>query len=391
LTRNTNEFGGRTNFGMGANGDGWHDIEIRFHNGTGGAGPLVNLGWGNYFGFGISSAATTSFLGTDYSKPVDNGSMSLFRTTTVAKGNLDIDAGAIVNAGGLKSIGSIALGRSAAGGSAALNLTGSGAAVASDADSVNILGVVTTGQLNIDRAIDSLTVAQLNFEDAGSSFIKSGSGTMTVTGTSTGAGQVTVAGGTLAINGSLSGGTVTVQNSARLQGTGTIAGSVNLQSGSTIAPGSSPGVLTIDNLTAAGASTFSLEIGRIGAAPPLAGVDYDQLRVTSNLLDVNGATLVLQLIGDFIIGDIFTIVLNQGADPNPGSFAGFTNGTTFQQNGYEFQISYFDDPTTSVLETVGGRSVSLLVTIPEPGSLAAIAGGVSMWMGLRRFRRRRNH
>ena len=34
-----NPYGGMTNFGMGPKGDGWHDIEVRFGNGGGGAGP----------------------------------------------------------------------------------------------------------------------------------------------------------------------------------------------------------------------------------------------------------------------------------------------------------------------------------------------------------------
>src|SRR5262249_43260474 len=78
----SNPFGGVTNFGMGPNGDGWHNIEIRFGNGTGGAGAVAGTGWTTSFGFGFSATGSTGVNGTadSYATPLDDGTMSLFRT-----------------------------------------------------------------------------------------------------------------------------------------------------------------------------------------------------------------------------------------------------------------------------------------------------------------------
>ena len=48
---NTNPSGGTVNFGMGANGDGWHTFEVRMANGGGGEGAVQRDGWLTTFGF----------------------------------------------------------------------------------------------------------------------------------------------------------------------------------------------------------------------------------------------------------------------------------------------------------------------------------------------------
>jgi hypothetical protein len=91
-----------------------------------------------------------------------------------------------------------------------------------------------------------------------------------------------------------------------------------------------------------------------------------------------------------VIGDIFTVILNQGTDVDAGTFAGLANAQTFTSSGYEFRISYFDNPNTGTLETDplgGGNSVSLLVTVPEPGSALLLAAVASSVVGLSRRRR----
>jgi autotransporter-associated beta strand protein len=75
-----------TNYGMGPLGDGWHDIEIRFSNGAGGAGAVAGTGWTANFGFGLNSsnnlAQLTSPNGSNdgYVLPIDLGDAMLFRT-----------------------------------------------------------------------------------------------------------------------------------------------------------------------------------------------------------------------------------------------------------------------------------------------------------------------
>lgn len=76
-----NRFGGVQNFGMGPNGDGWHNIELRFGNGTGGAGPVAGSGWTASYGFGLATSGSQSDQGTAYVVPVDSGTGNLFRSS----------------------------------------------------------------------------------------------------------------------------------------------------------------------------------------------------------------------------------------------------------------------------------------------------------------------
>ena len=82
-TAGANPSGGTTNFGMGPLGDGWHTIEIRFGNASGGAGSTGgSTGWTTSKGFGLrdNTINLTSADGNDYVIPVDPGNASLFRT-----------------------------------------------------------------------------------------------------------------------------------------------------------------------------------------------------------------------------------------------------------------------------------------------------------------------
>ena len=87
------------------------------------------------------------------------------------------------------------------------------------------------------------------------------------------------------------GGTVNL-NAGTLGGGGEVGGSVNNSFG-TVAPGSSPGILTIDgNYTQGAGGTLALEIG--GLVP---GEDHDKLAVTGTA-DLNG-TVAVELTGGF--------------------------------------------------------------------------------------------
>lgn len=255
--RNVNEGASALNFGMGPGGDGWHDIEIRIHNGTGGAGPNPSLGFGNYFGLGLNAAGTTSLVGTDYTKPSDDGTMNLFRTTTVAKGNVDIDGGATVNAGGVKTIGNVAFGRTGTGG-AQLNLSGGNA---SDSEAITVLGTGTAAGLNLAAASDTYITGKLNV-GAGTTFTKSGSGMLTVTDNADAGntGDVLVTAGEFRLDGTILGG-ITTSGGAVLSGVGTAAGPVTL-TGATISPGDNAiGTLNVTGpLSLDSASMFLLSI-----------------------------------------------------------------------------------------------------------------------------------
>jgi hypothetical protein len=50
-------------------------------------------------------------------------------------------------------------------------------------------------------------------------------------------------------------------------------------------------------------------------------------------------------------GDIF---LDEGFDTENATFAGLANAALISENGYQLQISYFDDPLTPSFETNAG-------------------------------------
>lgn len=60
--------------------EGWYDFELRLYNGTGGAGPANNDGWGtSSFGFGCNTSGYTGKASANYTFPVDPGDGTLFR------------------------------------------------------------------------------------------------------------------------------------------------------------------------------------------------------------------------------------------------------------------------------------------------------------------------
>jgi hypothetical protein len=61
-----------------------------------------------------------------------------------------------------------------------------------------------------------------------------------------------------------------------------------------------------------------------------------------------------------------------------------TNSGLFNVSGIDWQVYYSADFSTNAL--TGGNDI--LVVVPEPSSLVALAGGFGLLMGLGRFRRR---
>jgi hypothetical protein len=63
---------------------GWHDVEFRFGEGGGGWGPSGQDGWNQSFGFGVDFTvpidASAPPLQSEFVRPVDNGTMNIFRT-----------------------------------------------------------------------------------------------------------------------------------------------------------------------------------------------------------------------------------------------------------------------------------------------------------------------
>lgn len=382
---NINEWGGTNSFTPG-----WHDIEIRLHNGSGGAGSPTTLGWGNYFGLGLSATGSTSFFGTDYSKPIDDGGMSIFRTTTVAKGNVDVDNSSTLLAGSIQTIGSLTYGRSGAAGVSSVVLSG---AVTGDVDSIDVVAAASGGsKLDLTPAGGKLVTKQLNLADSKTFQINGGSGS---------AGELEInAGAAVTVNPlasiSLNAGTLRLSNTAgtatgnapiSING-GTLAGGgitnspVTLNTGF-ISPGNSPGLLTTGSVTTTGGA-YLLDIA--GTSLAADGAVYDTLNVNGTVdLGAGVTALTLNLTYSPALGDAFWPVLNDGVDPISGFFAGLSDGSIFTSGGSSFQITYLaDGSTTGPSSLTGGNDVALVV-VPEATSAGLL--GLAALAGLRRRRR----
>ncbi len=263
---NINPSGGITNFGMGANSDGWHTVEIRVGNGAGGAASNVANAWGNYFGLGLNKDGGTSLLGSDYSKAIDDGNKSLFRAATVAKGNVDVDNGATLSAGSVQTIGLLTFGRNGAAGASTVNLS---AATTGDVDKVEIAAAATASSaLNVLNVAGKLVAGQLNVPGGKTLEINSGgNGELEVTQGSSLAGNTTASilleGGTLRLSnpsGSALGHAALTLDSGTLRGNGSTTGSVLATGGTVIAPGASVGTLGFGSLNLDTGSTYEVEV-----------------------------------------------------------------------------------------------------------------------------------
>lgn len=182
--------------------------------------------------------------------------------------------------------------------------------------------------------------------------IHNGSGTTTLDRNSTGNGNFEVSNGTLLVtagNGtttSATGSGNVLVDGGTLGGTGGISGVVTVNSGSTLAPGTSPGKLTVGELTMNAGSIFEMELAGDGG---VAGTDFDQLAILGNAA-INDAVINVSLTGGYTpnFGDSFQLF----------DFGGTVSGTGFSAVNLPALGTglYWDDSTlfSSGILTVAG-------------------------------------
>jgi autotransporter-associated beta strand protein len=193
----------------------------------------------------------------------------------------------------------------------------------------------------------------------GYTLAKDGSGTFTMNGNNTYSNRTEVWNGKLVINGSQPQSPVRVTGGGTLGGSGTVG---DIVAAGAVSPGASPGMLTCSNV----ALTYSGAAGSyfVELTGPTPGADYDQLNVrgTNNLANA-GLNINLAFTKPVAVGQQFTIINNDGADPITGIFAGYTVPTTYSQNGYAVAISY-----------TGGSGNDVVLTLVEvPAAQAGYA------------------
>jgi len=207
---------------------------------------------------------------------------------------------------------------------------------------------------------------------AGGKLIKTGGGTMVLTGSNGYTGATDVLGGTLLVNGTNSGtGLVTVAGGATLGGTGTIAGAVQVQGGAHVAPGASIGTLTTGSATFAAESFFDVQLNP---------TEWDVLSVVGDV-DLNNPILNLLDLSSFshYQGSEYLILANDGTDPITGTFLDLPEGASFEVGGNQFAITYIGGE---------GNNDVVLTSVPEPATGLMLA--LALPAVAARLRRRRS-
>ncbi|MDP2400996.1 MAG: HYR domain-containing protein, partial [Actinomycetota bacterium] len=127
--------------------------------------------------------------------------------------------------------------------------------------------------------------------------------------------------------------------------------SVNENKGVDLNAGSSPGCVTVDDLTLIGTSTLTIEIDGLTAC-----TEYDQWTVT-NTVTLGGATLTLVATNTFTTGSVITILDKLSTGVITSTFAG---GPSYYDGTNYWLISYTGGGGNDVTLTVGTPPTKIL-------------------------------
>lgn len=278
----------------------------------------------------------------------------------------------------------------------------------------------STAATNIDTLIFASgtlkNVAEIN---NGAGLTKTTSGTLTIAGTNTYTGATTVKAGTVVVSGSITGSAAVVvgdsanlTTSAILGGSGTLGnltvGAAAGNTGATLMPHagststSAGNTLTASSLLLTDSAVhLSLELGRTsaflsGGGDGTAGGDRSDHVASTGTVTLNGADLDLSLLTTtgYNIGqnDVFFLIINGSGSAINGTFGALngvatslTEGAQFTFNSQQYTITY--QANFAGNSYTGGNDVAvMLVSVPEPGALPSLLGGLSLLLWRRRRR-----
>lgn len=232
---------------------------------------------------------------------------------------------------------------------------------------------LTTGNLSIGGSSSTTFSGDIS---GNGGLIKSGNGTLTLTGINDYSGATSVTAGQLVVglggNGSAVDSSFTVSGTGTLSGSGSI-GALTVSTGGTVSPGNSPGILSSGDFSLSG-GTLLAEIN--GTA---AGTAYDQLNVSGTVSLAGILSLSLGFVPTE--NDIFFLILNDGTDAITGTFSGLAEGSLFASGGSTFRITYEADSASSGFTS--GNDVAIMA-VPEP--TAPLLCGIGLFAFLRRRR-----
>jgi outer membrane autotransporter protein len=179
---------------------------------------------------------------------------------------------------------------------------------------------LTVGDNNLSTTVSGVIADGGIGGGVGGSLVKTGTGTLTLSGVNTYTGPTIVLGGRLALNGSITS-NVTVGSAGNLGGSGTIFGSV--VNNGILAPGTSIGTLTVSgSYTQAAGSTYQVEVNAAGQS--------DRLNVIGapGTATINGGTVQVQAAaGNYGRSTTYTILNATGGVS--GAYSNVTSNFAF--------------------------------------------------------------
>jgi autotransporter-associated beta strand protein len=253
-------------------------------------------------------------------------------------------------------------------------------------------------------------------------FVKEGTGTETLTGSSNYNGTTAVTGGNLQVNGAISAtssvavGDTSGANgfSGTLSGAGTITSTsgITVYNGSTLAPGLSTAGLTVGGTGASGALNLkSGSVLQLSLTNSLAGssgaalTDYSKLTLNSGTL-ATLAGVISTTVGTVNTGNLFTFILSSNT-PVTGMFSNAntnlvsTDVYSFTSGGEQWLINYDYNGNSGITAAavsastfesdIGGDDVALLAmgAVPEPSEWSLLGLSMGALLVIATMRRRK--
>ncbi len=322
----------------------------------------------------ITNNSSLSFTNTSSagSATITNGNFLRFLLTSSAgSATITTSSGAALNGTGTLFVGSAAGGtsRHIVNSGGLLDITGLSAAglTIGSLEGSGLVAIggktLTIGANNLSTTFSGVIQNQGHQPGSGAlagSLVKTGTGTLILSGTDTYTGTTTVDGGVLSVNGSIASSSSLIVNSG-----GTIGGNGTLPTtivNGVIAPGNSIGTLTINgNLTLNAGSVTQIEVQ---------GATSDKFIVTGSA--TLGGTLQLIALGSgpFVFGTPTTIITAAGGAS--GSFASVNTNAAFGV-GVTSTVTY---SANAVQITLWPGSLIQAFAITRPENVIAVATGI---------------